>query len=127
MPASHTTASLSPGVFGRPSAEPSFPVSATDTASHQAFRLRDIYDGGRGRINSTVKVKGTPNYAVVRRVRLIRERDGRCIRETWSEAGTGNYLFEHIDERERYTVVAYDHTHNFRAVIADNLTPDLMP
>ena len=35
--------------------------------------------------------------------------------------------FEVIDPTQRYTVVSYDHKHLYRAVIADNLQPQLMP
>jgi hypothetical protein len=89
--------------------------------------LRDMQAGGRGVISGTVKVKGTPNFAVHRKVWLLRESDAQVIRETWSDATTGAYTFSGVDERQRYTVITYDHLHNFRAVIADNLTPDLMP
>ena len=39
----------------------------------------------------------------------------------------GDYRFEVIDPNQRYTVVSYDHKHLYRAVIADNLQPHLMP
>lgn len=89
--------------------------------------LFDVEHGGRGRVSGTVKVKGTPDYAVRRRVRLIRDRDGKLIREMWSDATTGAYQFDYVDERERYTVLAYDYTQAFRAVVADNLTPEIIP
>lgn len=88
--------------------------------------LLNVYHGGRGRISGTVKVKGTPNYAVHRKVRLVRERDAICVAEQWSDAVTGNYQFDYFDEREKYTVISYDYENNFRAVIADNLTPDII-
>lgn len=88
--------------------------------------LRDMQHGGKGRVYGTVKIKGTPDYAVYRRVRLIRDHDGLCIRETWSDPVTGNYEFTNIDPTARYTVISYDHTHDMRAVIADNLTPEIM-
>lgn len=62
---------------------------------------------------------------MVCRLRLFRDRDGVIVAETWSDA-SGNYAFAGIDPAERYSVVAYDHTHNYRAVIADNLLPELM-
>lgn len=89
--------------------------------------VRDIYFGGRGRVAGTVKTKGTPNFATRARVRLINELDGVCLREQWSDAVTGEYSFDWVDPALRYTVVAYDHTHSFRAVIADNLSPSLIP
>jgi len=49
------------------------------------------------------------------------------IRETWSEASTGAYLFGRVDMSARYTVVSYDHTQAFRAVVADRVIPEVMP
>lgn len=92
-----------------------------------SIKLRDVIFGGAGRIAGTTKIKGTPNVAVRRRVRLLRERDGMMIRETWSDPVTGAYSFDNIDENYQYTVISFDHDHNHRAVIADNLTPELMP
>lgn len=88
--------------------------------------LRDVYHGGLGRVTGTVKVRGTPDYAVFRRVRLIRERDGVFVQETWSDPVTGAYEFKYVDPSEKYTALSYDHTHNFRAVVADNLTPEAL-
>ncbi len=91
------------------------------------FNLKDAIHGGNGRVSGTTKVKGSPNVAVRRRVRLLRERDGMMIRETWSDPVTGAYSFDYINENYQYTVISYDHDHNHRAVIADNLTPEMMP
>ena len=49
------------------------------------------------------------------------------IREVWSDATTGAYSFPWINETWRYTVITYDYEHNYRAVIADNILPELMP
>ncbi|MDR2452041.1 MAG: hypothetical protein LBE85_09835 [Candidatus Accumulibacter sp.] len=43
------------------------------------------------------------------------------MRETWSDATTGAYLFDHIDAEPRYLVIAFDHEQQHRAVVADNL------
>ncbi len=91
------------------------------------IKLSDDIFGGKGRIAGTTHVKGTPNIAVRRRVRLLRERDSMMIRETWSDPVTGAYSFDNIDQNYQYTVISFDHDHNHRAVIADNLTPELMP
>lgn len=78
---------------------------------------------GIGRVRGTVKEKGTAsNVPVFRKVRLIRERDGLTVREQWSDKITGAYDFTFIDELQTWTVISYDHEHDFRAVIADNLT-----
>ena len=82
--------------------------------------------GGRGRITGTAKEKGTPDAPVYRRVRLFNDRDGQCVAETWSDPATGVYVFEYINAALKYTVLSYDHTGQFRAVVADNLTPEIM-
>lgn len=76
-----------------------------------------------GRLRGTIHEKGVvTNPAVVRRVRLYRERDGLLIREQWSAPVTGAYDFQNIDELETYTVITFDHTHNFGPAANDNLT-----
>jgi hypothetical protein len=80
--------------------------------------------GGEGTVTGTVKVKGTPNNTpVARKVRLIRDVDAICIREVWSDPVTGEYTFSEIDQTVSYTVLSYDYTENFRAVVADRVVP----
>jgi hypothetical protein len=75
----------------------------------------------------TVKEKGVPDdRPVSRRVLLFDERTYAVVRETWSDAFTGVYRFDRISAVPRYVVIAYDHKHNFRAVIADNLRAEPM-
>jgi hypothetical protein len=91
------------------------------------FRL-GILGTGRGRIAGTVKDKASPsNIPAHRRVRLLRERDALLVRELWSDPVTGAYSFDFIDEAIPYTVLSYDHTGVFQAVVANNLTPELIP
>ena len=79
-----------------------------------------------GRIVGTVKEKASPVNAPLRRkVRLFHEFSGRFIRETWSN-DAGDYEFAGIDPTRRYTVVSYDYLQNYRAVIADNILPEVM-
>lgn len=87
---------------------------------------KDIYFGGPGTIYGTVKVKGTPDLPLVRKVQLLHERTHAIVAETWSDAA-GNYQFTGIDQSQRYTVVSYDYEHMYRAVIADNLRPEVQP
>ena len=84
--------------------------------------ITGVLGQGIGRVRSTVQEKGTPNTPVHRRVRLMRECDGLVLREQWSDPVTGAYDFQFVDELQTYTVLSYDHTRNFRAVIADGLT-----
>ncbi len=103
------------------------PTTDTQVKTSDAEARRDMLLGGNGVINGTVKEKSTPtNVPLYRRVRLIEQRSGYPVAETWSNATTGNYSFANIDRSLKYTVVSYDHTGLYRAVIADNLTPDLM-
>lgn len=110
-----------------------FASSATPTTlaaeylpdSKHAFR--DFEFGGFGRIAGTVKEDGSPDVPVKRRVRLHREQDGLLAREVWSHPTTGAYSFDYIDATKRYTVITYDYEHDYRAVIADNITPEAMP
>ena len=88
---------------------------------------RDFEFGGVGRVAGTVKRDAEPDLPLRRRVRLHRERDGLLVREVWSDPVTGAYSFDHIDGTKAYTVVTYDHLHDYRAVIADNITPEPVP
>ena len=85
-------------------------------------------EGGRGLIADTVETKATPaNLPIYCRVRLVRDLDGKVIRETWTDPATGAYRFDYFDENFTYSVIAYHPTVSLRAVIADHLTPGLMP
>ena len=99
--------------------------------SHRAFHrligTRSHYYAGDHQITGTVKEKGVPDdRPVSRRVLLFDERTYAVVRETWSDAVTGVYRFSRISAVPRYVVIAYDHKHNFRAVIADNLRAEPM-
>lgn len=91
------------------------------------LKSSDFIHGGPGRITGTVEEKATPNLPLRRRVRLHRDVDGLCVRETWSDAATGAYAFTDINPTYKYTAIAYDYAHNHRAVAADNLTPEVTP
>lgn len=85
-----------------------------------------VYNGGRGKIYGTVKIKGTPTVPTSRAVRLFRDIDSMCLAETWSDPVTGYYEFIGFDLNQKYTVVAIDYQNNYRAVIADNLTAEIV-
>ena len=83
---------------------------------------------GPGKISGTVKERGAGGDAPVHRlVRLIRDRDGVLVRSAWSDPTTGAYSFSGVPIDYQYTALSYDFNKNFRAVAADNLTPELMP
>lgn len=125
MAATHTSATLLSHFREAVNSPPNWPV--VPRVLQSSIKLSDVYYGGRGRVSGTVKIKGTPNYAVHRHVVLHRQRDNVAIRSMWSDKTTGEYQFDFVDPAERYYVVSFDYEHNFRAVIADNLTPDLIP
>jgi len=86
------------------------------------YRQRSLYFAGRGVIAGTVKQKGLQaEVPVSRRVLLIDERAHVVVREAWSDAQTGAYRFEQLNPELRYQVIAYDHEHQYRAVVADSL------
>lgn len=85
---------------------------------------------GNGYIANVVKERpkgaatdGSQDVPVWRKVRLFREQDGLLIREVWSDATTGAYRFDNIPAGIAYTVLSYDHTGTFRAVVADRIIP----
>lgn len=86
---------------------------------------RHMTDSGVYRIAGVVDIKGAPNVPVVRRVLLFTARGKRLIAETWSNSD-GSYVFNFLAQGQ-YDVITYDHTGDYRAVIADNLTAELMP
>ena len=104
------------GVVSPPPAAPTFTALLGPMPSGL-----DAEDGGVYRVAATVKIKGTPNTPVARRVVLHDQLSGRVVRSTWSDAATGAYAFERI-RRGPFYVAAFDHTGDKRAEIVDNLT-----
>ena len=80
---------------------------------------RDCQFGGNGRIAGTVKEKGAPDTPLQRRVQLYDESSKIMTREVWSDPTTGAYLFENIDPKLTYSIISYDYTGMYRAVIAN--------
>lgn len=104
------------------SLNPGWPAQALNTQVRGAIARWDIEDGGTYSITSTVKVKGSPDMPVYRRVRLFELQTGRLVRETWSDPVTGAYSFPQIKNR-KYFSVSHDHTLFYNAAIADQLVP----
>ena len=82
----------------------------------------DRVDGGTLEISGSVYIDATPDIPVARRVRLYDLPSGRLIRETWSDPVTGAYRFAQI-RAGIYTVIGYDHTGAFNAVVRDRVEP----
>ena len=76
---------------------------------------------GSGRIAGTIKEKGSPDQPLHRRVQLYDEMRSMLVAQTWSNPTTGAYLFENIDTSLTYTVISYDYTGEYRAVIANGI------
>lgn len=92
----------------------------------QARNRQDYY--GWGRIVGTVKEKDTPDNAPLRRhVYCLDELSLIPVADTWSDATTGVYTFVDLDMTRKYTVISRDHEGVYRSVIANGLTPELMP
>ena len=81
----------------------------------------DAVDGGTASVFGNVYVKGPPQTPVSRRVRLHDRLTARCVREVWSDAATGEYVFDAI-KPGLYYAVAFDHTDTYNAVIKDRIT-----
>lgn len=106
------------------------PQVAAGKPGGRTFPLRsksDIYFGGTGRIQGTVKEKGTPDHALSRRVFLHDEKTKLLVADQWSNASTGAYSFEQVSMMRTYTVISYDYAGTYRAVVADNQIPEAMP
>ena len=104
------------------------PAVGVGSANHFGNLLSgtDVEDGGTYRVTGTTKVRGTPDLAVSRRVRLHDQLSGRVVREVWSTAGTGAYAFNRI-RLGTFFIVSFDHTGLHNGVIATNVTSEPMP
>ncbi|MFG0603486.1 LamG domain-containing protein [Delftia sp. WSY_4] len=87
-------------------------------------RTNYLFDrAANGRIRGTVERDASPaDVPMRRRVTLLRDIDLMVVQQQWSDAVTGAYDFQYIETDHAYTVIAHDYEHNYRAVIADNLS-----
>ena len=87
---------------------------------------RAVLGAPHGVIYGTVQAQqGELLQHVWRRVQLYIQRDGVFVAQTWSDKTTGAYRFERLDAAETYFVIAFDHTGMHRAVIANDLMPEV--
>ena len=100
---------------------PTWPVTPRSVPG--AGLVINVRYGGNGKIVGTVKVKGTPDAPVRRRVLLFRELDGILAGLTYSDPVTGYYEFVGIDPALLYTVIAYDGPRVYRAAVSDAVSP----
>jgi len=88
------------------------------------LRVGNRFYAGPGRVAGTVK--NTPATPVHRKVHLLREPTLELVRSQWSDPVTGAYSFDGVDTTCTYTVLSFDHTQAFRAVVADRVVPEVM-
>ena len=100
------------------------PVSGNRGAMIAPIAASDMEDGGPYHIEDIVAIDSNPDIPVSRKVRLFDRATGRLVRETWSDPTTGRYRFDRI-RLGPWTIVAYDHTDFYNAVIADNIKGNL--
>lgn len=86
--------------------------------------FRDVFYGGNLRISGTTAVAGSPDVPVARLVILMDERSKRVVRSKWSTEA-GGYIFNNVASGP-WTVIAWDHTGEYNAVISANITGELM-
>lgn len=110
----------------------SAPVPPHSTLSApRLLTARDMEFAGSGTASATgtiygsTAIKGSPNSPVRAKVSLLRARDLLLVQQTWSDPATGAYAFHGLDPAEKYTTLAEYPTGDYRAVAADQLTPDI--
>lgn len=95
--------------------------------SQKEYIFNDVYYGGSGIISGTTKIKNTlSNIPVMKRVVLIDERSKLVIAERWSDSTTGYFEFKGFRTDILYTLLSYDHTGAFNAVVAVSVVPTLI-
>jgi hypothetical protein len=104
------------------------PLPAPSQRAFPDLTIIDAVYGGLFRITGTVKRKDWPaNTPLMRRVVLLNEANHHLLRGTWSDADTGEYVFDSIRGDLRYVIISYDYEGVFRAVIADNIAAEAIP
>lgn len=96
----------------------------TKRLSGQILRNR-TEDSGRYKISGTIKVDGSPDTPVARKVVLFDQVSLRVLQSTFSNATTGAYEFLNLANKP-HMVMSFDYTESFRAVVADRVMPELM-
>lgn len=95
----------------------------------------EIVAGGRGYLEGTTALAGTPDAPVSRRVHLIVQMSsrpelafpGRIMRTVWSDPATGAWRFDYLNTAAKFAVLAYDHPGVNDPVAKTNLVPTPLP
>lgn len=104
---------------------PTFAPGRVNTSVHPYIAIStvvaslDTQFGGAFKVIGTAKVSGTPDIPVRRFVGLFHERSRRIVRSVWSDAA-GSYAFYNVSQGP-WSVVSWDHTNEYNAVIAANI------
>lgn len=102
-------------------------ISPYSTERLAAAVARDVEFGGLGRVYGTVKEKNTPaNTPLRRRVYLMDQRSRLVVRETWSDAVTGEFEFRFVKEGIKWFVYSLDHEGHYAPTSADNQEAERM-
>ncbi len=83
---------------------------------------------GNGQLEGIVAIKSADvDIPVSRRLVLIDETTSLVVATQWSNPTTGYYIFTRLSLIKTFTILTYDNNHVYGAVVAENLTPDIMP
>lgn len=106
----------------------SVPLSTPRLSATSQAVFVDLQDGGTGRIYGVVQeyVSESVSRSLRRRVRLCHQKSGRLVRETWSDAASGVYVFDGLREGEHYYTLSLDHEGHYQGVLANDLLPEPM-
>ena len=80
---------------------------------------KDMSNGGPGSISGQVLVDAT-EAPLARKVRLVVQRSGHFIRQTWSDSN-GDYSFDYIRTDQKYIVYALDYEETYDVVAASGV------
>jgi hypothetical protein len=98
------------------------------TFSLRVVGRRHIYrgqDSGHYKIGGTIKVGGSQDTPVARKVVLFDQVSLRVLQSTFSNGVTGAYEFTNLANKP-HMVMSFDHEESFRAVVADRVIPEPM-
>lgn len=100
------------------------PTALVKRVSGAVLRNR-TQDSGQYKISGTIKVDGSPDTPVARKVVLFDQVSLRVLQSTFSDGTTGAYEFTNLANKP-HMVMSFDHEESFRAVVADRVTPEPM-
>ena len=101
--------------------------AVTHMLGMHAGRYDYFHGQGDGVVPGFVRTKASPtNLPTFCKVWLIRYEDKLPIAAQWSNPVTGAFSFANLSTDYTYTVEAFDHTLNRRAVLKDRVPPEVV-